>query len=192
MGLFELILIGVGLSMDAFAVSICKGLKMKKINYTNGLIIALFFGVFQALMPIIGWLLGSQFANMIEKFDHYIAFILLCFIGINMIRETLKNDEPDLNDDGSLNINIKELFVLAIATSIDALAVGITFAFFNINIINSSLLIGIITFCISFIGVIIGNIFGLRYKQKAEFAGGLILILIGTKILLEHLNIISI
>lgn len=190
MGIVELFLIAVGLSMDAFAVAICKGLNMRKINYNHTIVIAAFFGGFQGLMPLIGWALGKQFEQYITSFDHWIAFILLAFIGGQMIREAMKKEDEESQIDDSLNI--KELFMLAIATSIDALAVGITFALIpNTNIWISIILIGIITFILSIIGVFIGNKFGSRYKSKAEFAGGVILILIGTKILLEHLNLIN-
>lgn len=190
MGLIELFLIAVGLSMDAFAVAVCKGLKMRKINYNHTLIIAAFFGGFQAIMPLIGWILGKQFEQYIVSFDHWIAFVLLSFIGGQMIVESLKKEEEDAKIDDSLNI--RELFMLAIATSIDALAVGITFALIpNTNIWMSITLIGITTFVLSIIGVFIGNRFGVRYKSKAELAGGIILILIGAKILFEHLGLIS-
>lgn len=187
MSFFELLLIGVGLSMDAFAVSICKGLSMKKVNYTHGLIIALFFGGFQALMPLIGWLLGTSFAVYISAFDHWIAFVLLAFIGGKMAIESFKKDDEDeaKQEDGKLDI--KELFVLAVATSIDALAVGISFACLQVSIWSSITIIGITTFVISLGGVVIGNKFGSKYKNKAELAGGLILVGIGIKILAEHL-----
>lgn len=185
MGILELSLIGIGLAMDAFAVSICKGLNMRKINYVYGIITALFFGVFQAVMPLIGFFLGRQFSTYITTVDHWITFILLAFIGGKMIYEALGADEG-CETCGS-GIDIKELFLLAIATSIDALAVGVTFAFLDVSIFSSVLLIGVITFVISFIGVIIGNIFGSKYKEKAEIFGGVILILIGLKILLEAL-----
>ena len=194
MGLFDLFLIGVGLSMDAFAVSICKGLNMRRMNYRQAGIIALFFGVFQALMPTIGWLLGKQFESYITSIDHWIAFVLLGFIGINMLREALGEDEsPDSqsSQEGSQsNLDLKELFMLAVATSIDALAVGITFAFLQVKILPAVCLIGATTFIISFGGVGIGHQFGRRYEKKAEIAGGVILILIGLKILLEHLGIL--
>ena len=190
MGIVELFLIAVGLSMDAFAVSICKGLNMRKLNYKHTFIIAAFFGGFQGLMPLIGWILGKQFEQYITDFDHWIAFILLGFIGGQMIYESLKKDNEKCDIDE--NLDIKGLFILAIATSIDALAIGITFALIpNTNILTSITLIGIITFGLSVIGVIIGNKFGARFKSKAEFAGGLILILIGTKILFEHLGLIN-
>lgn len=189
MGLFELFLIAVGLSMDAFAVSICKGLNMRRMNYCHAGIIALFFGVSQALMPTIGWILGKQFESYITSIDHWIAFILLGFIGINMLRETLGEDE-DLTEMPQEHLDLKELFMLAIATSIDALAVGITFAFLQVKIAPAVCLIGITTFIISFAGVGIGHQFGRRYEKKAEIAGGIILIFIGLKILLEHLGIL--
>jgi len=190
MGFIELFLIAISLSMDAFAVAICKGLNMRKLNYKHTFIIATFFGGFQGLMPLIGWFLGKQFAQYITNFDHWIAFILLAFIGGQMIHEALKkdNEKCDINE----NLNIKELFILAIATSIDALAVGITFALIpNTNILTSITLIGIITFVLSIIGVFIGNKFGSKFKSKAELAGGIILILIGSKILFEHLGFIK-
>jgi len=190
MGFVELFLIAIGLSMDAFAVAICKGLNMRKLNYKNTFIIAAFFGGFQGLMPLIGWFLGRQFAQYITGFDHWIAFILLAFIGGQMILEALKkeNEKCDIDD----HLDIKELFMLAIATSIDALAVGITFALIpNTNIWVSIILIGIITFVLSIVGVFIGNKFGARFKSKAEFAGGFILILIGAKILFEHLGLFN-
>lgn len=190
MGFTELFLIAIALSADAFAVSICKGLNMKKICYKNSTIIALFFGVFQALMPLIGWLIGSQFENYIVNYDHWIAFALLSFIGAKMLFEALKTKTD--SDENANCFKISELFVLAIATSIDALAVGITFALLpDINIVSSILVIGITTFVLSFIGVIIGNNFGSRYKKPSEIIGGIILISIGLKILLEHLNFIS-
>lgn len=191
MGFIELFLIGVGLSMDAFAVSVCKGLNMReKLNYRHAGIIALFFGGFQALMPLIGYFLGVNFESLIKSFDHWIAFVLLGFIGGKMIYEAVtEKDEEEENGSGTLNI--KELFMLAVATSIDALAVGITFAFLSVNIWSSISVIGITTLILAFIGVILGNKFGTKYKSKAEIAGGVILILIGTKILLEHLGIIN-
>ncbi len=189
MGIIELLLIGVGLSMDAFAVAVCKGLNMRKVNKAHCFIIALFFGGFQALMPLIGWFLGSQFEQYITAIDHWIVFVLLAFIGGKMVKEALTEEEEEINKDDS-RLNIKELFVLAIATSIDALAVGITFAFLQVRILPAITLIGCTTFLLSAVGVFVGNIFGSRYKSKAELAGGIILILIGVKILLEHLGII--
>jgi putative Mn2+ efflux pump MntP len=194
MGLFELLFIAVGLSMDAFAVAICKGLNMKKINYKHSIIIALFFGGFQGIMPLIGWFIGIHFEKYITSIDHWIAFILLAIIGANMIKEAFSEDDKEdatCDCDGpEARLNLKEIFVLAIATSIDALAVGITFAFLGANIMVSSSLISSITFIISFFGVLIGNKFGAKYKEKAAIAGGVILILMGLKILLEHLGIL--
>ncbi len=183
MSLFELFLIAVGLSMDAFAVSICKGLSMGKMNFKHALIIGLYFGGFQALMPFIGYVLGARFQNAITAYDHWIAFFLLAIIGGNMIKEAL-----DANEDScDASVAFKDMVILAIATSIDALAVGVTFAFLQVNIIPAVSFIGIITFLLSIIGVKAGNVFGCRYKSKAEFAGGFILIAIGLKILVEHL-----
>lgn len=189
MGTIELILLSVGLAMDAFAVAICKGLNMRKMNYKNALILALFFGGFQALMPSIGYLLGKQFEKYITSVDHWIAFILLSIIGIQMIAESFKKDDDKEEDADKLNL--KEYFMLAIATSIDALAVGISLAFLSVSLVKSISFIGIITFVISFAGVFIGNKFGARFKSKAEFAGGAILILIALKILLGHLGVIN-
>lgn len=189
MGTIELILLSVGLAMDAFAVAICKGLNMRKMNYKNALILALFFGGFQALMPAIGYLLGKQFEKYITSVDHWIAFILLSIIGIQMIAESFKKDDDKEEDADKLNL--KEYFMLAIATSIDALAVGISLAFLSVSLVKSVSFIGIITFVISFFGVFIGNKFGARFKSKAEFAGGAILILIALKILLGHLGVIN-
>ena len=190
MGFFELFLIGIGLSMDAFAVAICKGLGMERINKRDTLLLALFFGGFQALMPLMGYLLGSRFASYIERWDHWIAFVLLAFIGGNMIRESREQEEEETKHCGS--IRYRELFTLAVATSIDALAVGITFALLpDVNVPLAVCLIGITTFVCSAAGLKVGNLFGLKYKAKAELAGGIILILIGLKILLEHLGVIS-
>ena len=186
MGITEIILISMSLAMDAFAVSICKGLSMKKMNWRKAIIIGLYFGIFQALMPAIGFCLGKGFESLVINIDHWVVFILLVFIGGNMIKESFSKEESDNND----SIAFTTMIVLAIATSIDALAVGITFAFLQVNIILALFLIGIITFIISVIGVKIGNKFGDKYENKAEFTGGLILILIGIKILLEHLQII--
>ena len=188
MRFYELLLIAAGLSMDAFAVSVCKGLTMKKVDVKHPVIIGLFFGGFQALMPIIGWFLGRSFETAITNFDHWIAFGLLAFIGGKMIVESMKPD--DENSDEEYKLNIKELFLLAIATSIDALAVGITFGLLpDVNIIFAVSFIGIVTFIFSAVGVKIGNSFGMKYRSKAEISGGIILILIGTKILIEHLGI---
>lgn len=187
MGIIEIILIGVSLAMDAFAVSICKGLSMPKMDWKKAGIIGLYFGGFQAFMPIIGYFLGVGFEDKIKSIDHWIAFILLSIIGINMIREAFSNEEEELND----KIDFRTMIVLAIATSIDALTVGVTFAFLSVNIWFSILVIGIITFGMSMVGVKIGNVFGDKYKSKAEITGGVILILLGIKVLLEHLGIIA-
>lgn len=186
MGVIEIFLLGVGLAMDAFAVSICKGLSMKKMEWKKAIIIALYFGVFQALMPGIGFLLGVGFEEKITSIDHWIAFGLLSIIGINMIREAFDNKEDEEND----SVDFKSMIVLAVATSIDALAVGVTFAFLKVNLILAVAIIGIVTFIISMCGVKIGNVFGDKYESKAEIAGGVILILLGLKILLEHLGIL--
>lgn len=193
MALFvELFLLGVGLSMDAFAVSVCKGLGMRKLDKKQALIIGLYFGGFQALMPLIGWLLGSQFQQYITSIDHWIAFILLGFIGGKMMVEAVREwNEEETVEVMDAPIDHKNMFVLAVATSIDALAVGITFAFLNTPIIEAITIIGITTMVLSIIGVIVGNFFGSRYKSKAEFIGGLILVLLGLKILLKHLGILT-
>ncbi|MDO4539580.1 MAG: manganese efflux pump MntP family protein [Syntrophomonadaceae bacterium] len=187
MGILELTLIAIGLAMDAFAVALCKGLKMRELNYRHAAIIAVFFGGFQALMPLLGWLLGKQFERYIVNIDHWIAFALLLFIGGKMIMEALKYDH-DPGPQISI-LDVKELLLLSVATSIDALAVGITLAFLQTAILPAVALIGIITFAIALAGVIIGHRFGIRYKSKAEIFGGAVLILIGVKILLEHLGI---
>ena len=184
MSIIEIDIIGVGLAMDAFAVSICKGLAMRRMNYKKAIIIAAFFGVFQALMPALGYVLGTTFANKIAAIDHWIAFILLALIGANMIKEALSSDDDECQDD---SLRLGDLIMLSIATSIDALAVGITFAFFNVSLLLSVSMIGIITFIICVIGVKVGNVFGEKYKSKAELAGGLILIVMGAKILIDHL-----
>ncbi len=186
MGLLELFILAVGLSMDAFAVSVCKGLAMPKITVKKAAVVGIWFGGFQALMPALGYLLGSQFKNSITAIDHWIAFILLGIIGGNMIREACPGECEKEND----SLDIKTMFLLAVATSIDALAVGITFAFLKVNIAAAVSFIGVTTFVISAAGVKIGNIFGTKYKSKAELAGGIILILLGLKILLEHLGIL--
>lgn len=190
MGFFELFLIAVGLSMDAFAVSICKGLKMQRFNVRHAGVIALAFGGFQALMPVIGWFLGKQFESYITGIDHWIAFALLAIIGGKMAVESFKKEEEDSSKENE-KLDVKELLVLAVATSIDALAVGITFAFLQVSIVPAVSLIGVITFVLSALGVFIGHKFGAKFKSKAELAGGIILILIGLKILLEHLGVIS-
>ena len=186
MDLLTLLTLSVGLAMDAFAVSICKGLAMREKVLKKGIIVGLWFGGFQALMPTIGFFLGTQFKDQITSIDHWIAFVLLGLIGINMVKEALSNDEEQADD----SIAVKEMFMLAVATSIDALAVGITFAFLNVHIVSAASMIGVCTFLVSFAGVKIGNIFGTKYKSKAELAGGIILILLGFKILFEHLHIL--
>ena len=187
----ELFLLGVGLSMDAFAVSVCKGLGMRKLNKKQALIIGLYFGGFQALMPFVAWLLGSQFQKYITSIDHWIAFILLGFIGGKMMIEAVREwNEEEVVDVMDAPIDHKNMLVLAVATSIDALAVGITFAFLGTPIVEAITIIGITTMVISIAGVVVGNFFGSRYKSKAEFIGGLILVLLGLKILLEHLGIL--
>ena len=189
MKLFEIFLTGIALAMDAFAVSICKGIKMKKLKWSHLVIIAIFFGGFQMLMPLIGWLLGSQLVQYIEKFDHWIAFGLLAFIGVKMAIESFKkeDDECDCYTEAE-KLDLKELFVLAIATSIDALAVGITFALYpDVNIVSAISVIGIVTFVICSGGVFIGHKFGAKFKSKAEFLGGVVLVIIGLKLLIEGL-----
>ena len=188
MSFTELVLIAVGLSMDAFAVSLCKGLSMRKLNIKYGLLLAFFFGAFQAIMPFAGWLICKNFEKYITAFDHWIAFLLLVFIGGKMIVEAVKDKDDESKE---VRFDIKEMFLLAIATSIDALAVGITFAFLNVSIYSSVGLIGAITFVISFAGVLIGNRFGVKFKTKAEIVGRAVLVLIGVKILLQHLGVIA-
>lgn len=190
--LVEFLLLGVGLAMDAFAVSICKGLAMRKVNKKQAVIIALFFGGFQAIMPVIGWLLCKGFQTYIEAFDHWIAFALLAFIGVKMIIETLREKEDDVViEEMDPPLDMKEMLILAIATSIDALAVGISLAALDRPIVESAAIIGVVTFVISIIGVYIGNFFGNRYKKRAELTGGIILVLIGVKILCEHMGWIA-
>lgn len=185
MSLAELFILAVGLSMDAFAVSVCKGLSVPKMQLKHALTCGVYFGGFQGLMPLIGYLLGSQFEEMIVSIDHWIAFVLLGIIGFNMVKESREQDEENLNS----SFAVKEMVTLAIATSIDALAVGVTFAFLRVDIFWAVTFIALVTFTLSSIGVKVGNVFGMRYKSKAELAGGLILILMGIKILLEHLGI---
>ena len=192
MGFIELILLGVGLSMDAFAVSICKGLGVKKAGLREMGICGLWFGGFQALMPLIGFFLGSLFQNAISAFDHWVACGLLAILGVNMLREAFSKEEECENCDKTADFSMKTMFVMAVATSIDALAVGISLALAgDVNIWVAILLIGITTFLLSGRGVKIGNLFGARYEKKAEAAGGFILILLGVKILLEHLGILA-
>ena len=184
MTLLELFILAVGLSMDAFAVAVCKGLAIGKIQWKHVVIVGLWFGGFQALMPLIGWLLGSSFAEYIAAVDHWIAMILLVLIGANMVRESLDKDPEHVNP----SLGVKTMFVMAVATSIDALAVGVTFAFLEVRILQAVTFIGVVTFLLSALGVKIGSIFGTKYKSKAELTGGVILILLGIKILLEHLG----
>ncbi len=186
MGIAELFITAVGLSMDAFAVAICKGLARGKWSWRDALIVGLFFGGFQAGMPLLGYVFGIQLSDFVTKWDHWIAFILLCIIGINMIRES-RGDPEECSD----SLAFKSMVVLAVATSIDALAVGISFAFLSVDIVPAVSFIGIITFFLSIVGMRIGVTFGMKFKAKAEIAGGVILILIGIKILLEHLGILN-
>ncbi len=187
MSLLTLFITAVGLSMDAFAVSVCKGLAMKKLSWKKAVIIGLWFGGFQALMPTLGYLLGTRFEGYVNAIDHWIAFILLALIGTNMIREALSPDKDETDD----STDPKTMLLLAVATSIDALAVGVTYAFLQVRILPAVSFIGVITLTLSIIGVKIGNLFGLKYKAKAEIFGGIILILMGLKILLEHLGLLS-
>ena len=191
MGFFELFALGLGLSMDAFAVSVCKGLGMKKANAKGMILCGLWFGGFQALMPLIGYLLGSLFATAIEAVDHWIAFGLLALIGINMLKEAFEKEE-DCNCENNADFSFKTMLTMAVATSIDALAVGISLAMAgNVNIWVAVALIGVTTFTLSALGVKIGSIFGNKLEKKAQIAGGVILILLGLKILLEHLGILA-
>lgn len=184
--MIEIVLIAVALAMDAFAVSVCKGLAMQKITFKKAAIVGLWFGGFQTLMPTVGYFLGSAFAEKIEAVDHWVAFILLAIIGVNMIREAMSKDEEKID----ASLDVKTMFLMAVATSIDALAVGITFVLEGENIAVSAILIGVITFCISALGVKIGSVFGTKYKSKAEFVGGVVLVGIGLKILLEGIGVI--
>lgn len=186
MSLWELLVLAVGLAMDAFAVSICKGLSIRKLKLSQALCVGLWFGVFQALMPVAGWLLGSSFTGLIQSVDHWVAFALLAIIGGNMLREGLKGDEEKCDP----SLGFGEMLTLAVATSIDALAVGITFALIEVEIAPAAALIGAVTFAISAAGVKVGNLFGAKYKSRAEIFGGIVLILIGLKILLEHLGVL--
>lgn len=183
----ELFIIAVGLSMDAFAVAVCKGLSLKKVSIKACVTAGLYFGILQALMPLIGFTVGSCFAESIKAIDHWIAFILLSFIGGNMVRGSFKKE--DCRPAQEVGLEFREMLLLAIATSIDALAVGVSFAFLSVDIVPAVSFIGIITFTLSAAGVLIGNMFGMRFKSKAELVGGMILIVMGVKILLEHLNI---
>ena len=183
MSYIELFILAVGLSMDAFAVSICKGLSVNRLRPRHALIAGAYFGGFQALMPLIGWLLGRQFESLIKSVDHWVAFALLALIGANMIREAVKNEEENLND----SFSPRTMLALAVATSIDALAVGVTFAFLDVEIVPAVSMIGVTTFVLSAVGVKIGNVFGAKYKSKAELVGGIVLVVMGVKILIEHL-----
>lgn len=188
MSIVEVLLIAVSLAMDALAVAICKGLAMKKITVKNACIVGLWFGGFQALMPVVGYLLGRNFQKYIENVDHWVAFVLLALIGANMIKEALSKKEEEADD----SLSFKKMLPLSIATSIDALAVGITFGVMpGVNVPVSIACIGVVTFLLSALGLKVGNVFGLRFKAKAEIAGGVILILLGLKILLEHLGVLS-
>ena len=187
MSLLELFLLAVGLSMDAFAVSVCKGLSVHRGSMKQALTVGIWFGGFQALMPFLGYLLGITFSSLITSIDHWNAFVLLAFIGFNMIREARSDEENESND----RFDFKTMLPLAVATSIDALAVGVTFAFLRVNIVPAVSFIGCITFLLSAIGLKAGNIIGAKNRSRAEFAGGLVLILMGIKILLEHLGVIS-
>ena len=191
MGFVEIFLIGVGLSMDAFAVSVCKGLGMHRVNYAHALVIALFFGVFQGLMPVIGWLVGSAFAVYVTAVDHWIAFALLAFVGGKMLWDAFHDSREEEDETVTHKLNLRELFMLAIATSIDALAVGISFSFLQIDIVAAALIIGCTTFVLSLVGVVVGNRFGARFEKPSQIAGGVVLIAIGLKILLEHLGLIA-
>ena len=186
MKVWELFVIAVGLSMDAFAVSICKGLSTKDVRREHMVVTGLYFGGFQALMPLAGYLLGSRFQSMIQRVDHWIAFVLLALIGANMVRES-RGEAEHLDD----SFTPGTMLPLAVATSIDALAVGVTFAFLNVRIIPAAALIGVTTFALSAIGVRLGSVFGARYQARAELAGGIVLILMGVKILLEHMGILG-
>ena len=190
MGLGELLLLALGVSMDAFAVSICKGLAMKRATIKEGLTCGIWFGGFQALMPLIGFFLGTLFASAIQAIDHWVAFVLLGFIGCNMLKEAF-NQECDCCEGHDADLSVKTMFVMAVATSIDAVAVGFSLAMAgNVNIVTAVILIGLFTCGMSTMGVKIGNVFGSRFEKKAQMAGGIILILLGTKILLEHLGIL--
>ena len=191
MTLLDIVLLAVSLSMDAFAVSLCKGLAMEKLKARHCITVGAWFGAFQALMPLLGYLLGSTFADRITSIDHWIAFVLLVLIGGNMIREAFGEDGEEHEEEMDAPLRIKEMFLLAIATSIDALAVGVTFAFLKYPIVESIIIIGCTTFVLSIIGVYVGNVFGNKYEKKAQIAGGIILIGIGIKILLEHLGVIA-
>lgn len=190
MGFIEIVLVGVGLSMDAFAVSVCKGLCMKRLDVRQALVIALFFGGFQALMPVVGWALGTGFEQFITPVDHWIAFGLLALIGSKMLWDSFHGEE-DAACPADGRLDLRELTMLAVATSIDALAVGITFAFLRVDIVASAAVIGLTTFALALAGVAVGHRFGARYEKPATITGGIVLILIGLKILLEHLGVVT-
>ena len=183
MSFLELIIIAVGVSMDAFAVSICKGLSVRKLRPRHAFSVSLWFGGFQALMPLLGYLLGASFADVVSDYDHWISFVLLAIIGGKMVKESMEAESSDIAPDFSF----RTMLIMAVATSIDALAVGVSFAFLRVNIWTAVLLIGMTTAAFSGAGIMIGNVFGCRYKSKAELVGGLILVAIGIKILVEHL-----
>ena len=185
MDFVQIILISIGLAMDAFAVSVCKGLTFKSMSFKNTFIIALYFGFFQGIMPVFGYFLGNIFGNIMSVVDHYVVFILLGLIGFNMIKDVFSKNEDNFDD----KVNFQVMFPLAVATSIDAFSIGITLAFLKVNLFVSVLIIGIITLCVTFIGVLIGNRFGLKYGKVAQVVGGIILILMGLKVLLEHLGL---
>lgn len=187
MGFLEFLIIAVGLAMDAFAVSIGKGLSVRKIQPRHAMSVGLWFGGFQAMMPLVGYILGMSFASLVKNIDHWIAFILLAFIGVNMIRESLQSGD-ECCENTKPDFSVREMLTMAIATSIDALAVGVSLAFLGVNVWAAVAVIGVVTMIFSMIGLKIGNIFGCRYKSKAEIFGGVILILIGLKILFEHLS----
>ncbi len=198
MEMWELFVIAVGLSMDAFAVAICKGLSVQKVKPVHAIVTGLWFGGFQGLMPLVGYLLGTSFADMIKSVDHWVAFVLLAIIGGNMIRESLSKDgeEEEGCDCGcgekkGDGFGVKSMFPMAVATSIDALAVGVSFAFLSVKIVPAISFIGVITFVLSAVGVVVGNVFGSRFKSKAELAGGIVLVGMGIKILLEHLGVLA-
>ncbi len=183
MGIIEIFLISIGLAMDAFSVSVCKGLSMNKLDAKKAIIIAIYFGVFQGIMPLIGYFLGTAFESLISEIDHWIAFSLLVFIGANMVGEAFASDSKTSNE----NVDFKTMFILALATSIDALTIGVTFAFLDVNILLAATIIGVVTFLLSLMGVKIGNRFGSKYEAKAEILGGIILVFMGIKILVEHM-----
>lgn len=189
MGIAELFVVSVSLAMDAFAVSVCKGLNMKRINYAYCVVIALSFGIFQAMMPVIGYFMGSHFKASMLAYDHWVSFFLLLAVGANMIKEALAGEEDDEDLISGGGLHLRELLVLSVATSIDALAVGVTLAFLTVNLWRIAPMIGVITFCLSLLGVGVGSYLGARIRKWAEIAGGVMLILIGIHILAEHLGV---